>query len=198
MKKFTQCVMLAAVAAVVPFMTGCGGGGGSETPATVTSSASVKMGEVKNYDQGVAFAAPEGWEEANRQSKIIVKFDNPNLDGQSVFVKNPVPSDVQTLTTVDDAKNSGLKGELVTIGDYNWMRLTQRSRDSRTEDKFDNLNCTTVQFGKAYTVTVRGYEGQNDNCDAIMNSVLEKIKFSEQTTEPAVTIDENTEFNVDF
>ncbi len=198
MKKFTQSVVLVAVAAVVPFMTGCGGGGSSETPTAVSSSASVKMGEARSYDKGVTFAAPEGWEEAKRQSKIVVKFDNPNLDGRSVIVKNPVPSDVKTLATVDDAKNSGLKGDLVTIGDYNWMRLTQRSRDPKTEDKFDNLNCTTVQFGQAFTVTVRGYEGQNDNCDVIMNSVLEKIKFSEQTAEPAVTIDENTEFNLDF
>ncbi len=196
MKKFTQYVVLATATIIIPFVIGCGGG--SETSTSTSGSASVKISEARSYDKGLTFAAPEGWKEANRQNKIIVKFDNPNLDGQSVFVKIPAPSEIKTLATVEDAQKFGLKGELVAVGDYNWMRLNQRSRDPKTEDKFDNLSCTTIQFGQTYTVTVRGYEGRNDNCDAIMNSVLEKIKFSEQTEEPAVTIDENTEFNVDF
>ena len=36
---------------------------------------------------------------------------------------------------------------------------------------------------------------QNENSDAIMNSVLSKIKFSEATEAPAETIDENTDFS---
>lgn len=190
--------LLILAAAVTVSCVGCGGGS-SSTGAVSAGAASVKLGSANTYDQGVTFAAPAGWEEAHRQSKIIVKFDNPKVDGQSVFVKTPEKASIEKLMTAEDAKNSGLSGEMVTVGDYVWMRSTQKSRDSKTEDVFDNLNCKTVQFGKVFTVTVRGYKDLNENADGVMNSVLSAIKISEKSEveEPAV-IDENTDFNVDL
>lgn len=195
-----NAAFLMMAVSVMVYCVGCGGGSGSaNSGGSSSASSSIKLGDVASYDNGVSFAAPQGWESAKRQGKIIVKFDSNEVDGQSVFVKNPVPAEIETLKTVDDAKNSGLKGDLVKIGDYMWMKIAQRSRDPKTEDKFDNLNCTTVQFGKEYTVTVRGFEDQNPNSEAIMNAVLGSIKFSNDTvSEPAAVIDENTDFNVEF
>lgn len=192
--------LVLALGAMVLSSVGCGGGkAGVEQGTAPEAPTNVKLGAAENYDHGLTFAAPEGWEKAGRQGKIIVKFDNPSLDGQSVFVKNPEPTSVQTLQTTEDVKTAGLTGEMIKIGPYVWLRKTQKSRDSKTEDTFDNLICSTVQFGKIFTVTVRGYQNQNDNVDGIMNAVLNEIKFSEAAAqEEPVTIDENTEFNLDF
>ncbi|MBR0192472.1 MAG: hypothetical protein IJQ31_10460 [Thermoguttaceae bacterium] len=193
MKYFSQICALALMMAVSFVLVGCGGGG-KNTPKAVSSASKVKLGEAQTYEYGVTFAAPEGWEAASRQKKTVVMFKNPNLEGQSVYVKVPEASDVKTLATKEDAKDSGLTGELVQIGDYVWMRKTQVSKDGN-DDKFDNLICSTIQFGKVYTVTVRGFQNQNENSDAIMNSVLSRIKFSEATEAPAEKIDENTDFS---
>jgi len=195
MKYFGQICALALVMAISFVLVGCGGG--KNAPTSVAAPSNVKLGEAQAYEHGVTFAAPEGWEAASRQKKTIVMFKNPNLEGQSVYVKVPEPSQVKTLATKEDAAQSGLTGEMIQIGDYVWMRKTQRSKDAN-EDKFDNLICSTIQFGKIYTVQVRGFENQNDNSDGIMNAVLSKIKFAEEAEAPAEKIDENTEFNVDF
>lgn len=190
-------IAFASLAVCALFFSGCGGGSGKVAPAG--GSSSIKVGTPAAYEHGVTFAAPEGWEAAGRQGKIIVKFDNPNLDGQSVFVRNPEAAEIKTLATEEDAKTAGLEGTFMQIGDYGWVVKTQRSRDPKTEDVFDNLNCTTVQFGKAFTVTIRGYKGQNEDAEGVMNAVLGAIQFAEATQESAeVKIDENTEFNLDF
>ncbi len=177
-------------------LAGCSGGSNDKGTA---GSSSIKMGAPGNYEYGVTFAAPESWNAAGRQGKIIVKFDNPNLDGQSVFVRNPEEAKIKTLATEEDAKAAELEGAFMQIGDYGWVVKAQRSKDPKTEDVFDNLNCTTVQFGKTFTVTIRGYKGQNENAEGVMKAVLGAIKFAEATQESAATqIDENTEFNVDF
>ncbi len=193
MKYFSQICVLALVMAASLVLVGCGGGG-KNAPKNISSASKVKLGEAQTYEYGVTFAAPEGWEAASRQKKTVVMFKNPNLEGQSVYVKVPEASSVKTLATKEDAQESGLTGEMVQIGDYVWMRKTQVSKDAN-DDKFDNLNCSTIQFGKVYTVTVRGFQNQNENSDAIMNSVLSGIKFSEATEAPAETIDENTDFS---
>ena len=192
MKYFGQICALVLVMAVSFVLVGCGGGGKSAPKAV--SASKVKLGEAQTYDYGVTFAAPEGWEAASRQKKTVVMYKNPNLEGQSVYVKVPENAQIKTLATEEDAQQSGLSGEMIKIGDYVWMRKTQVSRDPNG-DKFDNLICATVQFGKVYTVQVRGYQNQNEKSDAIMNAVLSGIKFSEATEAPAETIDENTDFS---
>lgn len=180
MKKFVKCFALVlCMTAVSISCIGCGSG--KETPQAAPS---VKLGETSEYDGGLTLAAPEGWKQAGRQSSIIVKFDNPNLDGQSVFVKNPKKAQITTLATEEDAKNSGLKGELNEFGAYKWMTKTYQSRDSE-ENRFDNLSCTTVQFGKEYEVIVRGYRNQNTDAEGIMTSVLSGIKISDSAAPEA-------------
>lgn len=183
MKKFVKCFTLAVcLAAISVSCVGCGGGKGGA--ASQISSSAVKLGEAADYDGGVTMAAPEGWEQAGRQSSIIVKFDNPAVDGQSVFVKNPKKAQITTLASEDDAKNSGLKGELNEFGAYKWMTKTYQSRDSE-ENRFDNLSCTTVQFGKEFEVIVRGYRNQNTDAEGVMRAVLSGIKFAESTASAA-------------
>lgn len=195
MKYFGQICALVLVLAVSFVLVGCGGGGGKKSSKVGKASSSVKLGEAQNYEYGVTFAAPEGWEVASRQSKTVVMFKNPNLDGQSVYVKVPENAKIKTLTTEEDAKNAGLKGNFSQIGDYFWTSSSYKSRDSKSEDEFDNTVCSTVQFGKTYTVTVRGFHNQNENSEAIMKAVLSKIKFSEAKEAPVETIDENTDFS---
>lgn len=197
MKYFGQICVLVLVLAVSFVLVGCGGGG-KKAPKAGKSASSVKLSEAQNYEFGVTFAAPEGWEAASRQSKTVVMFKNPNLDGQSVYVKVPENAKIKTLATEEDAKNSGLKGNFSQIGDYFWMCSSYKSRDSKSEDEFDNLVCSTVQFGKTYTVTVRGFHNQNENSEAIMNAVLSKIKFSEAAEAPKENIEEIDDFGKDF
>lgn len=196
MKISIRNFVLASMSVCALLLTGCSGGSSDKGTA---SSSSIKLGESSDYEYGVTFAAPEGWTAAGRQGKIIVKFDNPKMDGQSVFVRNPEAAEIKTLASEDDAKTAGLDGSFTQLGSYGWVVKAQRSKDPKTEDVFDNLNCSTVQFGKKFTVTIRGYKGQNENAEGVMNAVLGAIKFAETTAESAETkIDENTEFNLDF
>ncbi len=196
MKFLGQICTLVLVLAVSFTLIGCGGGK-KASKASKPAASNVKLDEAQTYDYGVTFAAPEGWKAASRQSKTIVMFKNPNRDGQSVYIKVPENAQIKTLATKEDAEKAGLKGNLIQVGDYAWMSKTQVSED-KNEDKFDNLICTTIQFGKVYTVTVRGFQNQNDNCDGIMNAVLSKIKFSETTEAPQENIEEIDDFGKGF
>lgn len=196
--KLKNSAFLMMAVLLVVSCVGCGGSKPGAGSASVGGGSSVSLSEASSYDSGVMFAAPKGWKEAKRQGKIVVKFDNPDQDGQSVFVKNPESAEIETLATPEDAQKSGLKGDMVQAGKYMWMKREQRSKDPKTEDKFDNLICTTIQFGKAYTVTVRGFENENPNADGIMNAVLSAVEFAKETEAEPEVIDENTDFNVDL
>ncbi|MCR5165309.1 MAG: hypothetical protein K6C40_14970 [Thermoguttaceae bacterium] len=197
MKYFGQICALVLVLAVSFTLVGCGGGK-KASKASQPAASNVKLSEAQTYDYGVTFAAPEGWEAASRQSKTIVMFKNPNRDGQSVYIKVPENAQIKTLATKEDAEKAGLKGNLIQVGDYAWMSKTQKSVDPKTEDEFESLICTTIQFGKVYTVQVRGFQNQNDNSEGIMNAVLSKIKFSEATEAPKENIEEIQDFGEGF
>ena len=194
-----RIVQFSAILLAVVFAAGCGGDKKSDKESSSSDSSS-KLGDtLPDLDGGrLTLAGPKGWDTAPRKSSYVVKFNNPNQEGESVYVRaEDCSSDIKTLSEENAAElidALGKRAKDAKINTYDGITCVRYMYTSRDDSYlFSNIVYTTVQYGRQYDFFYRIPQNvEQFSTPSLIRAIFKSAKFSETASE---TADEATDPN---